>query len=304
MDTRFTITLSSPLTENMSKVQRIFFNALTDKLTGRGLSIAPDSSPIDSLETRFRQVRGSQGVLIFACCQWEAERLYRDQKGTVLTPTEFCHIQSTMAIAARKPLLVLREKALAERGVLRTGHIPNVVKLPNGLSPEWLDGPDFQSVFNRWVGEVECFRHVFLGYSSRATDTANKLYKFLTESMKLRVFDWHEFRAGDTPIWASIERAERSTGCGLFLFMADDQFTSETGDRFAPRDNVVYEAGYFAGAKGHKDSLVIREEGAKVPSDLGGLLYLTLRDRNDISPLESPLREYLSRMLNHSLTAD
>lgn len=287
----------------MSKLQKTFLSALIDKLTRRGLSIAPNSSPIDSLETRFRQVRNTQGVLIFACCQWEAKRLHRVQKRTVLTPTEFCHIQSTMAIAARKPLLVLREKALADRGTLRSGHISNVVKLPNGLSPEWLNGPEFESVLNRWASEVECFRDVFLGYSSRATDTANRLYKFLTESMRLRVFDWHEFRAGDT-IWDSIERAERSTRCGLFLFTADDEFSGETGDRFAPRDNVVYEAGYFAGAKGRKESLVIREEGAKIPSDLGGLLYLTLRDRNDISPLESQLREYVSRMLNPSLPAE
>jgi hypothetical protein len=41
---------------------------------------------------------------------------------------------------------------------------------------------------------------------------------------------------------------------------------------------------------------VIREEGAKSPSDIGGLLYLTLRDRSDIS-LESQLRENLTRML-------
>ena len=204
-----------------------------------------------------------------------------------------------MAVAARKPLLVLREKALTERGVLRSGHLPNVLKMPLMLKPEWLDSDDFTSVFNRWAEEVDCFRHVFLGYSSKATDTANKLYKFLTESLRLRVFDWHQFRAGDT-IWDSIERAESSTSCGLFLFMADDKFSGKLSNQFAPRDNVVYEAGYFAGAKGRKNSLVIREEGAKVPSDLGGLLYLALKDRSDISPLQTQLAEYLSRVLNTS----
>jgi Predicted nucleotide-binding protein containing TIR-like domain len=298
LDRRFTIALSTPLSENLSRVQKRFLEALTDKIVRRGLTVAPDSAPIDTMEMRFSQMRRFDGVLVFACCQWEAERLYRDQRKTAITPTEFCHIESTMAVAARKPLLVLREKALAERGVLRSGHLPNVVKLPNGLNPEWLEESDFQSAFNRWVDEVQCFRHVFLGYSSKATDTANKLYKFLTTALRLRVFDWHEFRPGDT-IWDSIERAERSTACGLFLFMADDRFSTDVGDRFAPRDNVVYEAGYFAGAKGRKASLVIREEEAKIPTDLGGLLYLTLRDRNDISPLENQLREYLDRMLGH-----
>lgn len=299
LHTPLTIALSSPLEENMSQEQRIFFEALTDKLTRRGFRIAPDSSPIDSLETRYARIRGSQGVLIYACSQWRAERLYKRKKNPAITPTEFCHIQSTMAVAARKPLLVLREKALTERGVLRSGHLPNVLKMPLILKPEWLDSDDFTSVFNRWAEEVDCFRHVFLGYSSKATDTANKLYKFLTESLRLRVFDWHQFRAGDT-IWDSIERAESSTSCGLFLFMADDKFSGKLSNQFAPRDNVVYEAGYFAGAKGRKNSLVIREEGAKVPSDLGGLLYLALKDRSDISPLQTQLAEYLSRVLNTS----
>ena len=299
LHTPLTIALSSPLEENMSQEQRIFFEALTDKLTRRGFRIVPDSSPIDSLETRYARIRGSQGVLIYACSQWRAERLYKRKKNPAITPTEFCHIQSTMAVAARKPLLVLREKALTERGVLRSGHLPNVLKMPLMLKPEWLDSDDFTSVFNRWAEEVDCFRHVFLGYSSKATDTANKLYKFLTESLRLRVFDWHQFRAGDT-IWDSIERAESSTSCGLFLFMADDKFSGKLSNQFAPRDNVVYEAGYFAGAKGRKNSLVIREEGAKVPSDLGGLLYLALKDRSDISPLQTQLAEYLSRVLNTS----
>ena len=300
MSNPLTIALSSPLEENMSDAQRVFFQALTEKLVNRGLRIAPDSSPIDSLETRYARIRASQGVLIFACSQWRAQRLYKRTKNAIITPTEFCHIQSSMAVAARKPLLVLREKALAERGVLRFGHLPHVLKMPNKLDRAWLDSDDCNSVFNSWVEDVECFRHVFLGYSSQATDTANKLYKFMTETLGLRVFDWHQFQAGDT-IWDSIERAERSTHCGVFLFMEDDKLSTKNGDTFVPRDNVVYEAGYFAGAKGRKSALIVREDGARVPNDLGGLLYLPLKDRRDISPLQTKLAEYLGQMLGAPL---
>jgi hypothetical protein len=34
-------------------------------------------------------------------------------------PTEFSHVGIVMAIAAKRPLLVLREKSVAERGSLR-----------------------------------------------------------------------------------------------------------------------------------------------------------------------------------------
>jgi predicted nucleotide-binding protein len=202
-----------------------------------------------------------------------------------------------MAVAAKRPLLVLREKTVAERGVLRGGYLPHVVKMPASLKTEWFDSPEFDGEFNKWIEEVQGFRHVFLGYSSKATEVANTIHKFLSETLELRVFDWHDFHTGDT-IWESIERAERLTNCGLFLFMADDKFAAGNKREFAPRDNVVYEAGYFAGAKGRKESLVIREEGAKVPTDLGGILYLKLVNRRDISPIKDPLREHLERMLN------
>jgi hypothetical protein len=249
------------------------------------------------VEQRLEKMSRCQGVVVVAYSQWEAERLYRQQDRTVIMPSEFGHIGAVMAVAARRPLLVLREKGVAERGVIRAGYLPHVVKIPGSLSAEWFDEWEFRSEFQKWLGEVECFRHVFLGYSSKATDVANTVYKFMSEKLKLRVFDWHDFRAGDT-VWESIERAERLTSCGLFLFMADDRLSVGRREEFAPRDNVVYEAGYFAGAKGRTRSLVIREEGAKVPTDLGGILYLQLTNRNDISPLEMPLRDRLEGMLN------
>lgn len=211
-------------------------------------------------------------------------------------PSEFNHMQAVMAQCARRPLLVLREKALAERGAFRSGYLPHVVRVPSSLNIDWFDSPDFCSEFNRWFDEVNCFRHIFLGYSSKAIDVATAVYKFLTEHLKLRVFDWRDFRIGDT-IWESIERGERLTTCGLFLFMADDKLVASEKHEFAPRDNVVYEAGYFAGAKGLRKSLVIREEGAKVPTDLDGILYIALPDRTHLSPAETPLREHLERML-------
>jgi predicted nucleotide-binding protein len=191
---------------------------------------------------------------------------------------------------------VLHEKALAPRGAFRGGYLPHLVNPPASLKLEWLESPEFNGEFNKWMAEVQCFRHVFLGYSSQATEVGKAIHKFLSEKLKLRVFDWHDFRTTDS-IWESIERAERFTSCGLFLFMADDKLAAGNKREFAPRDNVVYEAGYFAGAKGRDKSLIVREEGANVPSDLGGILYLKLGDRGDISPIETPLREYLQRML-------
>jgi hypothetical protein len=295
-DTRLTVIISAAKKENLSEPQRQFLAGLEDRIRHKGLRILPESATSDSLEDRFEKVRQSHGVIVFACGQWEAGRLYRTQQKSVVFPSEFCHIMSAMAVTAKRPLLVIREKSVAERGAFRAGYLPHVVKSPASLKTEWLDDAEFDGEFDKWIRDVECYRHVFLGYSSKATDTANAIHRFLSEKLKLRVFDWHDFRVGDS-VWESIERAERLTDFGLFLFMADDKLVAGNKGEFAPRDNVVYEAGYFAGAKGRQKSLLVREEGAKVPTDLGGILYVKLVNRNDISPTETPLREHLKRML-------
>jgi predicted nucleotide-binding protein len=295
-DARLAIKISSPKPDNMSKQQRVFLDAIRDRIERKGLRVLEDlaaSANAEDLMTRFQLCHG---VVVLAFGQWKAERLHRAQDASVILPSEFSHIESVMAAACKRPLLVLREKSLAERGVLRSGYLSHVVKMPNSLRPDWIESAEFEREFDKWAQDVACFRHIFLGYSSQATETGNLLFKYLSEDLKLRVFDWHDFRTGHS-IWESIEQAEHFTNCGLFLFMADDKLAVGSKREFAPRDNVVYEAGYFAGAKGRKASLIIREEDAKIPSDLGGILYLKLVNRRDISSIEKPLRDELERML-------
>ena len=57
-----------------------------------------------------------------------------------------------------------------------------------------------------------------------------------------------------------------------------------------PRDNVVFEAGYFIAAKGKDRVLVVHEDGAKMPADLGGDIYASLPDRDHIGPILDSLR--------------
>jgi predicted nucleotide-binding protein len=56
---------------------------------------------------------------------------------------------------------------------------------------------------------------------------------------------------------------------------------------------VLFEAGFFSSAKGKGRTLIIREEGTKFPADLGGDVYLALKDRKDISPVLTRLRKKL-----------
>jgi predicted nucleotide-binding protein len=59
---------------------------------------------------------------------------------------------------------------------------------------------------------------------------------------------------------------------------------------------VIYEAGYFSGAKGFKNSLIVKEDDVKIPTDLGGIKFVKLENREDISTIKTPIREYLQRI--------
>ena len=94
-----------------------------------------------------------------------------------------------------------------------------------------------------------------------------------------------------------IERADRLCTCGIFLFTKDDQLEGQGSDRAAPRDNVVFEAGYFIRSKGKERILIIREEGSKMPADVGGNIYLHLADRHNTASVETHLRTFLEKKL-------
>jgi hypothetical protein len=298
VDTRLKrkVSVQSGKTETLTTRQQRFLAAIIDQIERSNLCVLPQSRALAGIEERLRKVAECRGVIVLAFSQWECQRLSGDQKKGVIFPTEFTHIGAVLATATRRPILVLREKSVAERGVLRRGYYP-VIGLPNSLGVEWLDSEEFKREFRAWLDRVNEYKHVFLGYSTQAAEVGNMLYKFLNENLKLRVFDWQNFPPGES-IWESIERAERLTSCGIFLFMADDTVTTGEDKHRAPRDNVVYEAGYFAGAKGRLRSIVIHEEGARVPSDLGGILNLPLGSRRSIAAIETALREQLGRLLS------
>jgi predicted nucleotide-binding protein len=111
------------------------------------------------------------------------------------------------------------------------------------------------------------------------------------------VLDWQsDFPPGQN-ILQQIGRAGDRCSAGIFLFTRDDELASPSDEHEAvPRDNVVFEAGYFIHAKGKERVLVVREQGAKMPADLGGDIYALLPDRNHIGPILETLRRFVATL--------
>jgi len=147
--------------------------------------------------------------------------------------------------------------------------------------------------FHYWKNLLDERRDVFLGYSGTSKTTAAAIKRFLL-SFGAKVLDWQtDFIPGRTILEQIEQAAARSLG-GVFLFTKDDDL-AEHGQRetAVPRDNVVFEAGYFIGLKGKQNVLIIREAGSKMPADLGGDIYASLENKDDIAPIERTLAAFM-----------
>jgi hypothetical protein len=291
-----TISLTTGLERNLSKKQWGVVQALSSLIEAERFRIS-QGSETERIDDRYARVGRCQGALVVAFPQWEARRTVRNERKTLFAPTEFVHVANVMAAATKKPMLVLREKSVAARGSLRSGYVHPTLEMPTDVDTSWLKTPKFKSAFAEWVKQVRAHRHVFLGYSTPARPSAILVRHYLQNQLKLEVLDWHDQARPGEVITQNIADAERVSMCGVFLFTADDLVKSGASRVSAPRDNVIYEAGFFAGAKGRANTLIIREKNTKVPTDLGGVIYLELASKTDIAPIETGLREYFTKVL-------
>jgi predicted nucleotide-binding protein len=155
----------------------------------------------------------------------------------------------------------------------------------------------FQTFLNAWHERLQERYDVFLGYSSRSSGVAAVIRHYLENDLRVRVLDWQEFPPAGS-ILDAIEKAEAQCTAGVFLFTADDRLDgSASADVAAPRDNVVFEAGYFARGKGKERVLIIRQRSAKMPADLGGDIYVPFSDDADFPAVKERVARFIASRL-------
>lgn len=237
-------------------------------------------------------MRRCHGALILGFPRWR----FRTQEGELRLPSEYNHYEGAVANSRKVPILTIAEHGIVDRGIHWTGGGNPILFMPQDADGNWLAGPYFQQHFDVWAEQMADRQDVFLGYCSSAKDTAQSIHLYMSNKLKLTVMDWAMDFTGGATILEEIERAARVCTVGLFLFTKDDPLEGASGQA-APRDNVVFEAGYFANSKGKDRVLIIREEGAKMPADLGGNIYVHLADRKNTAAIESTLRDFFERRL-------
>jgi predicted nucleotide-binding protein len=171
-------------------------------------------------------------------------------------------------------------------GIVDVGGGTRIYFWPENHGADWVNSEDFRQYLSGWADTVRARRKIFLGYCSAAKTIADALVTYLEHTFDTKVMNYAtDFRPGRT-ILEEIEAAEKQCTVGIFLFTKDDQLIG-TENYAAPRDNVIFEAGYFTRAKGTGQVLILREEEAKMPADLGGVIYILFKNRADLESLKT-----------------
>jgi len=94
-----------------------------------------------------------------------------------------------------------------------------------------------------------------------------------------------------------IDEMSRDCQLAIFLVTKDDKLVHSRKLVDSPRDNVIFEVGFFAARLGTERTLLVVEKGAKVPSDWGGILYIPLTDRRDLASVNLALLDAVERLV-------
>jgi len=209
-------------------------------------------------------------------------------------PSDYCSHEGAVAHALGLPVLTV-SSGIEGRGFFDEHAKGHRILSPFPPSPSWTANDDFLDPLQQWSDEIQSRQDVFFGYCSKSAALAEQIQESI-KSAGATVHNWGmDFRAGES-ILGEISTASARCSCGLFLFSEDDRY-ADTADLVAPRDNVVFEAGYFMSTRGHDRCLIIRHGDAKMPADLGGTIYLQLQRGSDVSAIEPRLHRYLREQL-------
>jgi Predicted nucleotide-binding protein containing TIR-like domain len=288
-------TANAKLDERRLRIKR----AILDRISRAGYKPQEfwESGIAENLSWNFENVdrvmRKSVGAVIIGFHRYSRRSLSLNREVKIVG--EFNHYEGAVALTYRLPVLLLKEDGVEDRGIVYNGGGRIITYMPNDVDDKWVDSKEFAKRFDAWLRELEVRKDVFLGYCSKTEGIASQI-QLLIQKTGASVHNWGmDFRVGGS-ILSEIENARSACSCGVFLFSEDDPLEDAPGVA-APRDNVVFEAGYFMSSKGPERCLIIRHGDAKMPADVGGAIYLHLGKNMSVSSIEGRLRDFLAQNL-------
>jgi len=141
---------------------------------------------------------------------------------------------------------------------------------------------------------------IFVGSSSEAIPVMNKMAVLLEEvDFSVRLWtDADSFIFGKS-IFENLDRISNEVDAAMFIYSDDDRTWFKNQMLDSPRDNVVFEHGFFAGKLGRNKSIIVRCNEPKIPSDLDGIVYAKY-DESKPNTLKAQLKKWKDGMSTSS----
>jgi len=143
---------------------------------------------------------------------------------------------------------------------------------------------------------------VFIISSTEALYIAREIQSHF-EHDKFSVELWTDgvFKASSYPI-ESLEQAVGDADFAITIAQPDDLMNIRGQTKQVPRDNVIFELGFFIGRLGRKRTFLLepRGEDVKLPTDLSGLITITYQhgNPNDLPSLLGPVCNRIRKIIN------
>jgi CRP/FNR family transcriptional regulator, cyclic AMP receptor protein len=131
---------------------------------------------------------------------------------------------------------------------------------------------------------------VFIGSSKESLSPAREIQSLLSHD-DLVARPWTDgFRPSATSI-ENLERELAGADFAILVLAADDVVESRKISESAPRDNVIWEHGFFVGGLGRSRTFIVKPRNVelKLPSDWGGITILDYDPNGTMDDLSSRL---------------
>jgi predicted nucleotide-binding protein len=144
---------------------------------------------------------------------------------------------------------------------------------------------------------------MFIGCSRESLQIAQYLQAELRNDVESDVWNEGVFGLGGGTLEALAEEARRFQFAALVL-APDDVVIKRGNEGNAPRDNVLFEAGFFMGSLGRQNTFLVwcENDSLQLPSDLGGVTFAGYRRREPpsqamIGPAATRIRDAIASLL-------
>ena len=155
---------------------------------------------------------------------------------------------------------------------------------------------------NRFVSPMNPRPVLFVGCSTEALEIGREIQTALDhDPIVVKVWTDGIFEAGNFPIEA-LEGELQTVDFAALVLSPDDTVVSRETMSDAPRDNIVFELGFFMGALSRSRTFLVvpRDADVKIPSDLVGLTPLTYRPEleptNAVAGVCNEMRKLIARI--------